>query len=63
MILVGHDRVGLVVDDRLHKVVLVGEVVVELRAADLGRGPDVVQRRASQTALVDEPGGSAAAFS
>ena len=31
------DRVGLVVDDRLHEFVLVGEVVVRLRAADSRR--------------------------
>src|SRR5271168_839155 len=30
------DGVGLVVDDRLYEVVLVGEVMVQLRAADFG---------------------------
>ena len=37
------DGVGLVVDDRLHEIVLVGEVVVHLRAADFRRRLDVFQ--------------------
>src|SRR6201994_129019 len=51
------DGVGLVVDDRLHEVVLVGEVVVHLRAADFRRRPDVFQGGACHSALMDQGGG------
>src|SRR5579859_7023678 len=51
------DGVGLVVDDRLHEVVLVAEVVVHLRAADFGRHPDVFQGGARHPALMDQGGG------
>jgi len=51
------DGVGLVVDDRLHEVVLVGEVVVHLRAADFRRHPDVFQGGARHPALMDQGGG------
>src|SRR5271169_5397111 len=54
---VSDDGVGLVADDRLDELVLVGEVVIELRAADLCRRPDVLQGGASHAALVDQPGG------
>ena len=47
----------LVVDDRLHEFVLVGEVVVELRSADLGRRLDVVKGGACDAELVDQPSG------
>ena len=38
--------VRLVVDDGLHELVLAGEVMGQLRAADLGRRPDVLERGA-----------------
>ena len=41
--LANDDGLGLVVDDRLHEIGLVGEVVVHLRAADFRRHLDVVQ--------------------
>ena len=55
--LVSDGGVGLVVDDRLDEVILVGKVVVELRAADFRRRFDVVQGGASDPALVDQDGG------
>ena len=55
--LVLDDGVGLVVDDRLHEFVLVGEVVVHLRAADFRRHLDVFQGGARHPALMDEGGG------
>src|SRR5271169_3745773 len=55
---VADDSVGLVVDDRLHELVLVSEIVVELRTADLCRRPDVLQGGAGHPALVDQHGGS-----
>ena len=55
--MVTDDGVGLVVDDRLHEFVLVGEVVVHLRAADFRRRLDVVQGGARDPALVDQGGG------
>ena len=55
--LVIDDGVGLVVDDRLHEVVLVGEVVVHLRAADFRRHLDVFQGGARHPALMDQGGG------
>ena len=57
LLLVAGDGVGLVVDDRLHEFVLVREVVVQLRSADLRRCPDVLERGAGDTPLVDQPGG------
>ena len=51
------DGVGLVVDDRLHEIVLVGEVVVHLRAADFRRHLDVFQGGARHPALMDQGGG------
>ena len=53
--LVADDGIRLVVDDRLNQLVLVGEVVVELRAAHLGRRPDVVEGGAGDAALVNQP--------
>ena len=50
------DGVGLVVDDRLHEFVLVGEVVVHLRAADFRRHLDVFQGGARHPALMDQGG-------
>src|SRR3974390_1661585 len=47
------DGVSLVVDDGLHKLVLVGKVVVHLRAADFSRRPDVFQRGTRHPALMD----------
>src|ERR1700741_5110636 len=55
--LASDDGAGLVVDDRLHEFVLVGEVVVQLRAADFRRHLDVVQGGARHPALMDEGGG------
>ena len=55
--LVIDDGVGLVVDDRLHEFVLVGEVVVHLRAADFRRHLDVFQGGARHPALMDQGGG------
>src|SRR5271166_5718034 len=55
--LVIDDGVGLVVDDRPHEFVLVGEVVVHLRAADFRRHPDVFQGGACYPALMDQGGG------
>src|SRR5450756_285591 len=55
--LVIDDGVGLVVDDRLHEIVLVGKVVVKLRAADFRRRLDDVQGGARDPALVDQAGG------
>ena len=51
------DGLGLVVDDRLHEFVLVGEVVVHLRAADFRRHLDVVQGGARDPAFMDQGGG------
>ena len=51
------DGLGLVVDDRLHEVVLVGKVVVHLRAADSRRHLDVFQGGARHSALMDQCGG------
>src|SRR5579859_1299544 len=48
------DGLGLVVDDRLHEIVLVGEVVVHLRAADFRRFLDVFQGGARHPALMDQ---------
>ena len=45
-LLVGQDEVGLVIDDGKDQGLLIGEVVIELRAADLGRGSDLVKARA-----------------
>ncbi len=56
--LVAQDGVGLAVDDRLDELVLVGEVVVELRSADLRRRPHVIERGAGDAPLVDQLGGS-----
>ena len=50
--------VGLVVDDRLHEVVLVREVVVHLRSADFCRRLDVFQGGARHSPLVDQRGGA-----
>src|ERR1700760_523120 len=50
------DGVGLVVDDRLDEVVLVGEVVVQLRAADSRRRLDVLEEGARYPPLVDQGG-------
>ena len=55
--LVSDDGAGLVVDDRLHELVLVGEVVVHLRAADFRRHLDVFQGGARHPALMDQGGG------
>src|SRR6202011_5228435 len=55
--LVSDDGVGLVVDDRLNEVVLVGEVVVHLRTADFRRCLDVVQGGARDPALMDQGAG------
>ncbi len=55
--LVIDNGVGLVIDDRLHEVVLVGEVVVHLRAADFRRHLDVFQGGARHPALMDQGGG------
>ena len=52
--LVMDDGFGLVVDDRLHEFVLVGEVVVHLRAADFGRHLDVFQGGTRHPALMDQ---------
>jgi hypothetical protein len=49
--------IGLVVDDGLDKIVLVREVVVKLRSADVRRGPDVFEGGASHAALMDQAGG------
>src|SRR6266851_3439248 len=57
LFLVADDDSGLVADDRLYELVLAGEVVGELRAADLCGGPDVVERGAGHAPLVDQPGG------
>ncbi len=51
------DGLGLVVDDRLHEIVLVGEVVVHLRAADFRRHLDVFQGGARHPAFMDQGGG------
>jgi hypothetical protein len=51
------DGAGLVVDDRLDELVLAGEVVRQLRAANLRRGPDVLEGGAGHAPLVDQPGG------
>src|SRR5271166_2009405 len=50
------DGVGVVVDDRLHEIVLVGEVVVHLRAADFRRHLDVFQGGGRHPALMDQGG-------
>src|SRR5689334_2274027 len=50
------DGVGLVVDDRLHELVLVGKVVVYLRAADFRRHLDVFQAGARHPALMNQGG-------
>ena len=50
------DALGLVVDDCLHEFVLVGEVVVHLRAADFRRHLDVFQGGARYPALMDQGG-------
>ncbi len=52
-----YDGLGLVIDDRLHEVVLVGKVVVHLRSADFRRRPDVFQCRARHSTLMDQGGG------
>src|SRR5579859_1413508 len=49
--------VRLVVDDRLHELVLAEEVVGQLRAADLRCRPDVVEGGAGHAPLVDQRGG------
>src|SRR5271154_3594826 len=51
------DALGLVVDDCLHEFVLVGEVVVHLRAADFRRHLDVFQGGARHPAFMDQGGG------
>jgi hypothetical protein len=51
------DDVGLVADDGLHELVLVGEVVVHLRPAHRCRRLDVVEGGARHASLVDQPGG------
>ncbi len=55
--LVTDGGVGLVVDDRLHEIILVRKVVVKLRAAYFRRRLDVVQGGARDPALVDQDGG------
>ena len=57
LFLVADDDAGLVADDRLHELVLAGEVVGQLRAAYLCRGSDVVEGGAGHAPLVDQPGG------
>ena len=52
--LVMDDGFGLVVDDRLHEFVLVGEVVVHLRAADFRRNLDIVQGGRRHSTLIDQ---------
>ena len=52
------DGLGLVIDDRLHKIVLVGKVVVHLRAADFRRHLDVFQGGARHPALMNQGGGA-----
>jgi NAD(P)-dependent dehydrogenase (short-subunit alcohol dehydrogenase family) len=48
------DALGLVVDDRLHEFVLVGKVMVHLRAADFRCHLDVFQGGRCDPALVDQ---------
>jgi hypothetical protein len=57
MLLVADDDIGLVADDRLHELVLAGEVVGQLRAADPRRRPDVLEGGAGHAPLVDQRGG------
>ena len=45
--------IRLVVEDGLDKIVLVREVVVKLRSADVRRGLDVFKGGASHAALID----------
>ena len=51
------DGLGLVVDDRLHEFVLIGKVVVHLRAADFRRHLDVFQGGGRHPALMDQSRG------
>jgi hypothetical protein len=45
--------IRLVVEDGLDKIVLVREVVVKLRSADVRRGLDVLKGGVSHAALID----------
>ena len=56
--LVIDDGIGLVIDDRLHEFVLVGEVVVHLKAADFRRHLDIFQGGARHPALMNQGGTS-----
>jgi hypothetical protein len=57
LFLIADDDVRLVAGDRLHELVLVGEVVGQLRAADFCRRPDVLEGGAGHAPLVDQRGG------
>ena len=56
MLLAADDRVGLVLDHGPHQGRLVIEVVVELGAADVRRGPHVVDRGAVDALVEDQLG-------
>src|SRR5271170_5168754 len=48
------DGLGLVVDDRLHELLFVEKVVVQLGSADFRRCPDVIEGGARHAAFVDQ---------